>query len=449
MALFTNRDRDALNAGTAALAVIALVLGLAGLITAAGTNDGGGGSSAKAGGVSVGLTEYAISPASLTVASDGKLCVTNNGTSTHNLSIDGTKLQTPDLAPGESATLDLSGLKDGVYTMFCAISGHRGAGMVGDLQIGKGGVAHAVNQARLLKENNSSDAMMKEPVDAYVKQLKDGANTDGVGTQKLDPILLADGTKEFDLTAQVTQWQVDPDTTVDAWTYNGMVPGPWIKVEPGDKVRIVLHNRLPQSTAIHFHGIETPNAKDGVPDVTQTPVKPGDDFTYEFVAKGPALGMYHSHHHAEHQVPDGLLGIFQVGDVALPQGMGPVTQEVPMVLNDAGAIGFSLNGKSFPATSPIIAHPGEWVEIHYFNEGMQIHPMHLHGIPQTVIAKDGFPLPNPYQVDTLNVAPGERYTVLVHPDASQLGVWAFHCHILTHAERDTGMYGMVTTFIVQ
>jgi FtsP/CotA-like multicopper oxidase with cupredoxin domain len=159
--------------------------------------------------------------------------------------------------------------------------------------------------------------------------------------------------------------------------------------------------------------------------------------------------MYHSHHHAEHQVPDGLLGVIQVGDVPLPEGTGPVAQEVPIVLNDAGVIGLTLNGKSFPATAPIIAHPGETTEIHYFNEGLQIHPMHLHGVPQLVVAKDGFPLAEPYLVDTLNVAPGERYTVLVTPNEEHKGVWAYHCHILNHAERDTGMFGMVTTFIVQ
>jgi FtsP/CotA-like multicopper oxidase with cupredoxin domain len=80
--------------------------------------------------------------------------------------------------------------------------------------------------------------------------------------------------------------------------------------------------------------------------------------------------------------------------------------------------------------------------------------MHLHGVPQLVIAKDGFPLPEPYYADTVSVAPGERYTVLVHPTADLLaanggpGVWAFHCHILTHAESEQGMFGMVTTFIV-
>jgi FtsP/CotA-like multicopper oxidase with cupredoxin domain len=64
-----------------------------------------------------------------------------------------------------------------------------------------------------------------------------------------------------------------------------------------------------------------------------------------------------------------------------------------------------------------------------------------------VIAKDGYSLPAPYTADTIWVAPGERYSVLVHAD--QVGTWAFHCHILTHAESNTGMFGMVTAFVVK
>ena len=150
------------------------------------------------------------------------------------------------------------------------------------------------------------------------------------------------------------------------------------------------------STGVHFHGIEVPFNMDGVPDITQAPIKPGQTFTYDFTANKPELGMYHSHHDAQVQVPNGMLGIFQIGDPALPPNTGPVTQTVPMVLNDAGVIGLSLNGKSFPATAPIIAHVGDWVEINYFNEGLQIHPMHLHGLPQLVIGEDGYPLASPY-----------------------------------------------------
>jgi FtsP/CotA-like multicopper oxidase with cupredoxin domain len=326
------------------------------------------------------------------------------------------------------------------------------------LHVGTGGASSAASaesgstgktDAQLLKANDEMDKMMAAPTKAYVAQLEKGLNTKGIGNVALQPKVLADGTKEFDLTAKVVDWEVEPGKTVRAWTYNGIVPGPWIKVSSGDKVKLVVKNDLPQSTAVHWHGIEVPNAMDGLPDVTQAPIKPGATFTYEFVARGPALGMYHSHHYADHQVPDGLFGVFQIDDVPLPAGVGPVTQEVPMVLNDAGAIGLSLNGKSFPATAPIMAKVGETVLIDYQNEGLLMHPMHLHGMPQLVITKDGFPLPAPYKVDTLVIAPGERYTVAVTPTAEQLGVWAFHCHILTHAESSTGMFGMVTTLIVQ
>ena len=267
--------------------------------------------------------------------------------------------------------------------------------------------------------------------------------------------MLPDGTKEFHLTAELANWEVSPGNTVRAWTFNGTVPGPEIKVNVGDKVRVVLDNKLPMSTSIHFHGLEVPFTMDGVPDLTQAPMKPGHSFVYAFTANKPELGMYHSHDDAQVQVPNGMLGIIQVGDVALPPNTGPVTQEVPMVLNDAGVIGLSINGKSFPATAPIIAHVGDWVEINYFNEGLQIHPMHLHGLTQLVIAEDGYPLASPYTVDTLAVAPGQRFTTLVHVTSDFLGpnntpgIWAFHCHILTHAEGPNGMFGMVTTFIVE
>ena len=86
-----------------------------------------------------------------------------------------------------------------------------------------------------------------------------------------------------------------------------------------------------------------------------------------------------------------------------------------MVLNDAGVIGLSLDGKSFPATTPIVADVGDWIRVTYFNEGLQVHPMHLHGFEQIVFAKDGEPLDQPYAADTILVAPGERYTVLFNP----------------------------------
>lgn len=155
--------------------------------------------------------------------------------------------------------------------------------------------------------------------------------------------------------------------------------------------------------------------------------------------------MYHSHHNAAKQVSNGLAAAFLVGNLPVPAGVA-VSQDYVMMLNDAGTIGYSLNGKSFPATEPLVLGQGKWLEVHYMNEGVMAHPMHLHGLTQTVIAKDGFPLPQPYRADTVMVGPGERYSVLVQ--ASAPGTWAWHCHILPHAEREDGMFGMVTAMVV-
>src|SRR5690606_27935085 len=95
---------------------------------------------------------------------------------------------------------------------------------------------------------------------------------------------------------------------------------------------------------------------------------------------------------------------------------------------------------------PIIAKLGDRIRIRYMHEGLMIHPMHLHGMPQLVIAKDGWPLPTPFMCHTLNNAPGARWDGLV--DCTEPGASAFHCHILSHAESRDGMFGMVTALVV-
>jgi FtsP/CotA-like multicopper oxidase with cupredoxin domain len=449
-------DREVFGLGAWIFALLAVLLAFGAMGVAASANSKS--NDAKkvaavggAGAAKVTLTEFKIDPSMISTAVGGTITVTNGGTVQHNFAVQDTDLRTKMLNPGESATLELKGLKKGNYTAICEVPGHATAGMKAMLMVGgASGSSAGDSNAALTAADPSNNTAMEQQINDYVAQLKKGMNTKGVGNQVLPPTVLPDGTKQFDLTAKIVDWEVEPGKTVKAWTYNGQVPGPVIKVNDGDKVAIVVKNELPQSTTVHWHGIEVPNAMDGVPYITQPPILPGKTFTYSFTAHGPAVGMYHSHDYALNQVPDGMAGVFLIGNEPIPAGYGPVSQELPMVLNDAGVIGFSLNGKSFPATAPIIAKVGETVEIHYVNEGQQIHPMHLHGVPQLVIAKDGFPLPNPYLADTVLVAPGERYTVLVKPTEAEKGVWAYHCHILSHAEKDDGMmYGMVTAFIVQ
>ncbi len=282
------------------------------------------------------------------------------------------------------------------------------------------------------------DAMHERGVKAFP------AATEGKGNQILKA-RLENGVKTFDLTAEEIQWEVEPGRKAKAWTYNRQVPGPQIRVREGDRVRIHLTNKLSESTAIHFHGVELPNDQDGVPYITQPPVKSGESYTYEFIVPNAGSHMYHSHHNAAIQVGQGLLGAFIV-EPRRPVAAHRADIDYVMVLND-GSHGFTLNGKGFPATEPIVCQQGQTVRIRYMNEGMMIHPMHLHGMHMTVIAKDGWDQPAPWKCDTLNIAPGERWDVLIK--ATNPGTWAFHCHILPHAESERGMFGMVTALIVK
>lgn len=424
---------------------------------AAEDDDAGGGT--DTGPLALSLTEFALGPAAITTGEGGALLVRNDGSQIHNLRVEGTDLVTADLAGGDSETLDLSSLEAGAYTIFCEIPGHAEAGMTGSLTVGGDGVGTVIDPggAGGGGGHGGEDTDWAALDDAMTNSvLAFPAETEGTGNQPLEPTVLADGTKRFELTAEIVEWEVEPGKYVEAWTYNGMVPGPWIKVDVGDNIQVHIQNDLPMGTDIHWHGIRTPNAMDGVAPITQDLIRAGEDFTYEFAAENKAVGMYHAHHHGQMQVPNGMLGLIQIGDVDLPRGKTisgtlippdlEVALEYPMVLNDAGTIGLSLNGKSFPATAPIVVEKGDWVLVHYANEGLQIHPMHQHQFPQLVVAKDGIPLDSPYFADTVNVAPGERYSVLMLADS--VGTWVWHCHILTHVEREEGMFGMVTAMVV-
>lgn len=286
------------------------------------------------------------------------------------------------------------------------------------------------------------DRAHKEQVDKFLENI---GKDDLFWRPPMEYTMSDDGYKVFDLVCQEIDWETEPGQVFPAFAYNGMVPGPEIRVTEGDKVRINVTNEMGESTGVHFHGVYVPNNIDGVPFITQPAIEPGMTYTYEFEAVNPGSHMYHSHHNAAEQVVRGLLGAFIIE--AKDKSREPqVSAEYTMILNDSG-LGYTINGKGFPYTQPIIANKGDRIRIRFMNEGLMIHPMHLHGMPKLVFAKDGYPLPQPYQCDTLNIAPGERYDVLV--DCTNPGVWAFHCHILTHAESRQGLYGMTTALVVQ
>jgi FtsP/CotA-like multicopper oxidase with cupredoxin domain len=437
-----------------AVAVSALVLGVVAVVAM-----NGGSSTESASGssvVQVTLSEFKVvfNPSVIT-AGDVTFVVTNSGAVDHNFAIPSLNIRTAMLRAGEVAKLEVKGFEVGEVEYLCEVAGHSAAGMTGMLSVvesgGETGMAMSGNPMASTVSWQQMDKMMEDVA------MKFPAKTSGTGNTELPYTIADDGYKVFTLTAKVIPWEVEAGKFVDGWSYNGLIPGPVMHANVGDKIRIVLNNELPESTSLHLHGVRVPNAMDGVDPYTQKPIEPGALFTYEWTALEPSVGMYHSHHNAQVQVPNGLAGAILIGDwktTAMAAAGGRThdankvaEQEVVMVLNDSGTIGLSLNGKSFPATSPYSLAIGETMVVHYYNEGSMTHPMHLHQPSGLVVAKDGKVLESPFWADTINVAPGERWTVVY--TAKDAGVWAWHCHILTHAETPEGMRYMVTALIVK
>ncbi|HEV2249351.1 MAG TPA: multicopper oxidase domain-containing protein [Candidatus Limnocylindria bacterium] len=281
------------------------------------------------------------------------------------------------------------------------------------------------------------DAQMEAAVTAFP------AKTRGIGLQELSSTVV-DGAREFRLTCAPLQWEVTPGVVVNGLAFNGQIPGPIIRATEGERIRVIVQNDLAESTGVHWHGQRVPSSQDGVPFLTQPPIKPGATYVYEFTAGPFGSHMYHSHHNATEQVGLGMLGPLIV--VPKERTVDPsFDKDELFILNDALG-GFTINGKGFPATAPYTATLGQRIRFRFMNEGQGIHPVHLHGLTFEVFARDGYPLPAPFRCDTLNVAPGERWDAIVVADA--VGAWAFHCHILGHAEGRTGMFGMVTALLV-
>ena len=121
---------------------------------------------------------------------------------------------------------------------------------------------------------------------------------------------MKDGFKEFHLFCRTTRREFLPDLFIDVWGFNGGMPGPTIEAIEGDRVRVVVHNELPESTGIHWHGFELPIRQDGVPGLTQAPIRPGETFAYEFELHQTGTLFYHSHDGMQDGM--GMIGLFLI-----------------------------------------------------------------------------------------------------------------------------------------
>jgi manganese oxidase len=233
-----------------------------------------------------------------------------------------------------------------------------------------------------------------------------------------------------------------PGRVVDAWGFNGSVPGPTIQVNEGDRVRLHVVNQLPEPFSMHWHGLEIPVEMDGMPGISQDPIAPGGTFTYEFTLRQNGTFFYHSHMAMQEMM--GLIGLFIIHPrVAhtprVDRDFGVVLQGWAILPNNtipnSLAMEFNwltINGKAGPATTPMLCKLGERVRIRLVNLSMDHHPVHLHGHQFYVTGSEGG------RIRTTAIEPANTVLVGVAQArdiefvADNPGDWHFHCHLPHH-----------------
>jgi len=292
-----------------------------------------------------------------------------------------------------------------------------------------------------------------------------------------------DTVRTIHLEPREVTWELAPGKTIKAMTYNGQVPGPEIRAREGERLRIIVKNALSEPTTIHWHGLDVPNAMDGVPGLTQKPIQPGETFVYEFEARPAGTRWYHTHFQEHRQMDLGLAApliieaearepIAYDRDVTLvlddwATGSGkplPSTREGSaagrggmggmmgggMMRGMGGMMGgrgmadmmggghtpaydtMTINGKAWPATAPLAVKKGERIRLRFVSASADhTHLLRLTGHRLHVTHTDGNALQAPVAVDVLPLAPSERYDVVVVADRP--GAWFLSCLAPGHA----------------
>ncbi len=205
-------------------------------------------------------------------------------------------------------------------------------------------------------------------------------DVDTRGDEVLEPARVEDGVRVFELTVSQIRWEILPGVTVDAYAYNGQIPGPRLQVTQGDRIRIDVTNELDESTTVHWHGLDVPNEMDGPAGITQDPIQPGDTYRYEYTVKQWGTFFYHSHDHADRQQALGLYGALII-DPADPGLQPPADREYTIQLQEwlsregltypampmEGGMPnyFTINGKAYPATETIDMKVGETLRVRF------------------------------------------------------------------------------------
>ncbi|MFF4986641.1 multicopper oxidase family protein [Streptosporangium saharense] len=221
--------------------------------------------------------------------------------------------------------------------------------------------------------------------------------------------------RSFTLTAAETPITLTSGASVAAWTFNGQAPGPELRVRQGDLVQVTLVNRLPEEgVTLHWHGLDVPNAEDGVAGLTQNAVRPGGTHVYRFRAEQTGTYWYHTHQASSTAVVRGLFGALVVEPATRPaDGLDLV------VMSHVWSIGERLQpafGTADTLTRRTVT-PGTPVRLRLVNTGnntasdAETTTFALTGTPYRVAAIDGVQLHDPTDLTgvRLPLATGGRY----------------------------------------
>ena len=382
--------------------------------------------------VHVSIEHISYVPQDLEVPVNTTVVWTNNENDGTKHSVTGGPLASPDLTPGLTYSHTFTGT--GTFTYHCRFHSY----MEGHVTVTDPATTTTTTAAP--SQTTSTTAVTTSTTAPSTtdngSQYVGEPLGDGTYLARYD---LIDGVKVFHLVMSSINWEVTKGRVLQAFAFNGVIPGPVIRINEGDRVRMIVENRLPagQMTGVHWHGMVLPNDQDGVPGVTQDPIQPGQTYTYEWTAVSTGTHWYHAHMGGE-QIGKGLFGPLEVvpksGDI-------PADHDYSLMFGDTN-LGFTLNGKSYPDTAPLAAKVGERVHIRIYDPGDDEHSVHLHGTEFQVVAQDGNRLAQPYYADTLDISPGQTYDIVAVE--TYPGKWALHCHKFIHSENMAGMMGMTT-----
>ena len=286
--------------------------------------------------------------------------------------------------------------------------------------------------------------------DTYLGKLVPGLRESGLDSVPVEapdlpklPFEMVNGWKEFHLVAEPVVREFLPGKFMNVYGYNGSMPGPTIEVTQGDKVRVVVHNNLPEMTSVHWHGFECPVAMDGVPGLTQDPIMPGKKFVYEFDMHQAGTFFYHSH--MPMQEANGMVGWFIIHPAKAYDP--PVDRDFALIFQNfridaANTIADSwgmdwnwhtINGRSGPYTTPLVCKHGERVRIRLLNFApVQHHPIHLHGHTFWITGHEGARIPPEAWIPRNNTLVGVAQASDFEFIAFNPGDWIFHCHMVHH-----------------